>query len=101
MARGIRTVMRYGNKPILSFDDLIWYTLKRQGLDIVTGGSFIESITARRLDRIKYAIKNYYVSCKECEDEPWVHECIKCGERDCPDGEPLHYHHDGCPSCGY
>ena len=26
-------------------------------------------------------------------------ECLACGARDCPHGEPLHYHHDGCPSC--
>lgn len=26
-------------------------------------------------------------------------ECYACGERDCPFGEPLHYHHDGCPAC--
>lgn len=26
-------------------------------------------------------------------------ECIICGARDCPHGEPLHYHHDGCPAC--
>jgi len=26
-------------------------------------------------------------------------ECLACGERDCPHGEPLHYHHDGCPAC--
>lgn len=26
-------------------------------------------------------------------------ECLACGERDCPSGEPLHYHHDGCPEC--
>lgn len=26
-------------------------------------------------------------------------ECLACGERDCPQGEPMHYHHDGCPSC--
>ena len=24
---------------------------------------------------------------------------MACGARDCPDGEPLHYHHDGCPCC--
>ncbi len=28
-------------------------------------------------------------------------ECIECGERDCPHGEPLHYHHDGCPACSF
>jgi len=26
-------------------------------------------------------------------------ECFGCGVRDCPFGEPLHYHHDGCPVC--
>jgi hypothetical protein len=26
-------------------------------------------------------------------------ECMVCGIRDCPHGEPLHYHHDGCPAC--
>ncbi len=26
-------------------------------------------------------------------------ECIVCGTRDCPHGEALHYHHDGCPAC--
>lgn len=26
-------------------------------------------------------------------------ECLVCGEHDCPHGEPLHYHHDGCPMC--
>lgn len=26
-------------------------------------------------------------------------ECIVCGARDCPHGEPLHHHHDGCPQC--
>lgn len=26
-------------------------------------------------------------------------ECLICGIRDCPRGEALHYHHDGCPAC--
>ena len=26
-------------------------------------------------------------------------ECMACGELACPHGEPLHYHHDGCPAC--
>jgi len=26
-------------------------------------------------------------------------ECLDCGVHDCPHGEPLHYHHDGCPAC--
>lgn len=28
-------------------------------------------------------------------------ECSSCGMRECPAGEPLHFHHDGCPArCG-
>lgn len=30
--------------------------------------------------------------CTECE-------CIVCGALVCPRGEPLHFHHDGCPAC--
>jgi hypothetical protein len=30
-----------------------------------------------------------------CPDD----ECLTCGARDC--GDPLHYHHDGCPSCAF
>ena len=29
----------------------------------------------------------------------WAEECEKCGERDCPFGCDMHYHHDGCPAC--
>lgn len=30
-----------------------------------------------------------------------VEECMLCGIRECPNQEPLHFHHDGCPSCEY
>lgn len=26
-------------------------------------------------------------------------ECLTCGEIICPHGEPMHFHHDGCPTC--
>lgn len=26
-------------------------------------------------------------------------ECMTCGTIICPHGEPLHFHHDGCPAC--
>jgi len=26
-------------------------------------------------------------------------ECSECGRIVCPHGEPLHFHHDGCPAC--
>jgi hypothetical protein len=32
---------------------------------------------------------------QECDD----HECLTCGALFCPYGEPLHFHHDGCPCC--
>lgn len=38
---------------------------------------------------------NEHPSRDECPDE----ECSVCAVRDCPWHEPLHYHHDGCPSC--
>lgn len=28
-----------------------------------------------------------------------TYECLVCAIRDCPQQEPLHYHHDGCPWC--
>lgn len=28
-----------------------------------------------------------------------LYECEACSVRDCPWGDELHYHHDGCPSC--
>ena len=27
-------------------------------------------------------------------------ECSVCAVLDCPEHDALHYHHDGCPSCG-
>lgn len=28
-----------------------------------------------------------------------VDECLVCSIRECPEQEPLHFHHDGCPRC--
>lgn len=35
-------------------------------------------------------------TCNFKEDDD---ECMACSVRDCPSGEPLHYHHNGCPCC--
>lgn len=43
---------------------------------------------------LKDRIPNHPPTTK-CPDQ----ECMVCGVRDCPEGEPLHYHHDGCPRC--
>jgi hypothetical protein len=43
--------------------------------------------------------------CHHAEDaahdvsECWEEECTACGLVRCPKGEPLHFHHDGCPAC--
>ena len=26
-------------------------------------------------------------------------ECSECGRICCPEHDPMHFHHDGCPSC--
>lgn len=45
--------------------------------------------------RLRYEEK-YKHTCKNPGGDD---ECFACGVRDCPSGEPLHYHHDGCPAC--
>jgi hypothetical protein len=40
-----------------------------------------------------------YETCTGDADSCPIEECMLCGIRDCPSGEPLHYHHDGCPWC--
>lgn len=51
------------------------------------------------MNEINFDEYNYKKNCsgnyKTCKN----FECVICGERDCPFGEPLHYHHDGCPVC--
>lgn len=38
---------------------------------------------------------NAHVREPDCSES----ECALCGFLDCPFEDPLHYHHDGCPSC--
>lgn len=48
-------------------------------------------------DAVVAAILSEHPPAEACPDT----ECLVCGVRACPDGEPLHFHHDGCPSrCG-
>lgn len=32
---------------------------------------------------------------------PGVEYCEQCSDVFCPYGEPLHFHHDGCPCCSF
>lgn len=51
-----------------------------------------------------HEILGYYsvdaAMCSGNTDTCKVSECMVCGVRECPNNEPLHFHHDGCPVCG-
>ena len=34
-----------------------------------------------------------------CNQDPGHGECTRCSEIVCPSQDPMHLHHDGCPSC--
>ena len=54
----------------------------------------------RVLEKIlNIVISEHYNKCTGNIDTCPVEECMLCSVRDCPDNEPLHYHHDGCPAC--
>lgn len=47
------------------------------------------------LDRLEKAEKRVDALLQHCPDS----ECLTCGGIICPHGEPMHFHHDGCPAC--
>jgi hypothetical protein len=48
-----------------------------------------EKARAERAERMVQALLNH------CPDA----ECMECAKIVCPHGEPMHFHHDGCPAC--
>jgi hypothetical protein len=50
-------------------------------------------------DGASYGFWTYVDPFHPARDECLEPECVDCAVRDCPYGEPLHYHHDGCPAC--
>jgi len=46
------------------------------------------------LDHLRAQVPGH-PSLEDCPDQ----ECPVCGIRSCPHGDPMHFHHDGCPSC--
>jgi hypothetical protein len=50
---------------------------------------------ATRQSEIKRLYQQVYHLLDHCKDQ----ECMTCGQIMCPGGEPLHFHHDGCPFC--
>lgn len=51
-------------------------------------------------DRLAYA-KAAGTLTDEMLAECKMDECALCGSIVCPHGEPLHFHHDGCPACSF
>jgi hypothetical protein len=58
-----------------------------------------EQAIARLREMVGGRISEHEVRCTGDAETCPVDECLVCGIRDCPDNEPLHYHHDGCPCC--
>ncbi len=46
-------------------------------------------------DKIAFLRSEHGHPLDSCDDG----ECMVCGVLHCPEGEPLHFHHDGCPAC--
>ena len=55
------------------------------------------------IELLETRILQHELSEKETCAGDWIlcpnDECYICSVRDCPENEPLHYHHDGCPHC--
>lgn len=47
-----------------------------------------------RLRRVYTGLRSAH-NTETCKDA----ECWYCGLLICPHGEPMHFHHDGCPAC--
>lgn len=56
----------------------------------------------RELNQLRSVVMDLRARTKYCPESDCASssvECITCGRADCPYGEALHYHHDGCPAC--
>lgn len=71
-------------------------TDKRPAIDSETRQKDAKVVLALILGR---PLGDGYDACTANADTCPIDECMLCGVRDCPDNEPLHYHHDGCPAC--
>lgn len=54
-------------------------------------GIDVEAITEER-DLLREQVEKLLNHCDDAE-------CMECSKIICPDAEPLHFHHDGCPVC--
>jgi hypothetical protein len=64
-------------------------------------------LVAQLNDKTPYSKPQWQITFKDMYDNHGhyntknckVDECPVCAMIDCPHGEPMHYHHDGCPAC--
>lgn len=76
-------------------------------LTLITGEQFanLQSLTAELAEarRANQGLTAQLIEAHGKMDRLLAHcpdaECHVCGEVICPRGEPLHFHHDGCPAC--
>lgn len=80
-------------------------TIHKQRCYLSPGDYVVREPILDKLDRqYYYPVKaeifeeTYELDHPPTKDCPYL-ECTICSERDCPHEDPLHYHHDGCPSC--
>lgn len=82
---GVRIGLRLAARSTRRDGDLI----ERQTATI---GRAVEEY--REVSATLNAIMSYHVRHEGPHDE-----CCTCGMFACPENDPLHFHHDGCPSC--
>ena len=77
--------------------DADWRAVTERALAKVDEAALaLESMAAERDARDRIAtIRMFHARDLCAEKDP---ECSVCSVLDCPMGDPLHYHHDGCPS---
>lgn len=47
---------------------------------------------ASRIEALEFQVNALLSHCQ-------IDECTECSQIVCSEGDPLHFHHDGCPAC--
>lgn len=66
--------------------------LSRWGQTIADQAAALLRSQAAEIEALKATVDKLLAHCPDME-------CTECGAAVCPNGEPLHFHHDGCPQC--
>ena len=63
---------------------------EKAGPAMSTAHDYLRALKRQGADH--YALDDALAACPDAE-------CLECGRIICPEGEPMHFHHDGCPAC--